>query len=64
MAEDWLVEHLKTIKNLCQIALLLRGRGRNELLPTILEFLYQEAQEIIDENCIEDEQEHSRDNSL
>ena len=52
--KDWLVEQLKTIRNLCDTALILRNISKNELLPTVLELLYQEAQAIVDENCIEE----------
>ena len=49
---DWLPEQLKTTKNLCDVALLLleqRIDKRQTLLPTILEFLYEQCQQIIDE---------------
>ncbi len=50
---DWLPEQLKTIRNLCDIALLLRDVGKDELLPTVLELLYEQAQQVVDEQCIE-----------
>lgn len=55
MDKDWLPEQLKTTKNLCDIALLLleqRIDKRQTLLPTILEFLYEQVQQILDEQCI------------
>lgn len=50
--QDWLLEQLKTVKNLCEVAVLLRYQNRLDLLPTILELMYQEIQAIVDENCI------------
>lgn len=49
---DWLPEQLKTSRNLIEIALLLINTGNRDLLPTILEFLYEQVQQIVDENCI------------
>ena len=49
----WLPEQLKTIKNLCDIAQSLIDSGRVKLLPTILELMLIEAQQVIEENCIE-----------
>lgn len=50
---EWLPEQLKTIRNLCLTAEVLIKENRDELLPTILEFLLEEAQNIVDENCVE-----------
>ena len=53
MAEkDWLPDQLFTIQNLCKIAELLIAQDRRELLPTVLEFLLEESQKVVDENCI------------
>ena len=49
---DWLPEQLKTSRNLCDIALLLIRTGNKDLLPTILELLYEQVQQILDERCI------------
>ena len=49
---DWLLEQIKTCCNLCDVVEILIRQKRRELLPTILELLYQEAQVMIDENCI------------
>jgi len=49
---EWLVEQLKTSKNLCDIALILTEQNQKHLLPTILELLLQEVQTIVDENCV------------
>jgi hypothetical protein len=48
----WLTEQIKTVRNLCDIAMLLVIAGKNELLPTILELLYEQAQSIIDDHCV------------
>lgn len=53
---DYLAESIKTIKNLCEIALLLRQLKQDTLLPTILEIIHLESQNVIDENCIEDKE--------
>ena len=50
--KDWLPEQLQTIKNLCDTALLLIAHNRRELLPTILEVLYEQAQIVVDEECV------------
>lgn len=49
----WLTETLKTIENHCQIAQLLIKNNRIELLPTTLEVLYEEAQGVLDEHCVQ-----------
>jgi len=53
MEIDWLPDQLKTMRNLCDISLILIEREREELLPTVLELLYQEVQQIVDEFCVE-----------
>jgi len=56
MAEDseyyWFYEQLGTILNLCLIAQILIKQSRHELLPTVLEYLYEQAQEIVDKHCV------------
>lgn len=49
---EWLVEQLKTCENLCETALVLIKADRRELLPSILELLLVEIQNIVDENCV------------
>ena len=49
---EWLPEQLKTSRNLCDIALLLINTGNRDLLPTILELLFEQVQVIIDEICV------------
>jgi len=50
--KDWLPEQLKTIRNLTGVALLLIETNNRKWLPTILELLYEQCQQIIDEQCI------------
>lgn len=53
MAEkDWLPDQLLTIHNLAEVANILININRRELLPTVLELLLIEAQQVVDENCI------------
>ncbi len=49
---DYLEEQLKTIVNLSVVAQLLIKQSRWELLPTVLEFLFEQAQEVCDEHCV------------
>lgn len=53
MEIGWLPDQLKTVKNLSDISLILIEQEKQELLPTILELLYQEVQQIVDEYCVE-----------
>ena len=55
MNEKYLKEELQTIRNLCDISELVRVNGRFELLPTLLEVILIEAQELVDEFCVERE---------
>ena len=52
---DELKEQLKTMKNLCDIAVVLIEQHKNSLLPTILELIYLESQHITEEHCIKPE---------
>ena len=47
-------EQLGTIKNLCDIALLVVESGKVLLLPTILELLHIETARVVEEHCIVD----------
>ena len=47
-----LTELIKSIKNRCDIYLLICHSGAEHLLPTLLEDLYVDAQQIIDEYCV------------
>ena len=49
---DELMELLKSIRNRVDIATILINLGRDELLPTILEDMYQDCQTITDEYCV------------
>ncbi len=63
MEKDWLLERLQTARNLIDIALILYNMNRDDLLPTVLELLYDQAHLILDEHCIvhdcEDRQDFS-----
>ena len=50
--DEQLLEQLKTIKNLVEAAIILNNLGKEELLPTILELLYSESQDMVDEYCV------------
>lgn len=54
-----LKEQLKTIRNLCDIAILLEEKGalnqRAVLMPTLLELLHIETAKAVEEHCIVDE---------
>ena len=52
MPKDWLPDQLKTCGNLIEIALLLIELNKRYLLPTILEILFEQVQDIFDENCV------------
>ena len=59
--EDYyLREQVKTIKNLCDIALVLQNVGRNELMPTVLELILVESQDLVDSNCVVDTSQTSQ----
>lgn len=60
---EWLSEQLKTIRNLCDIALAIQGLGEmfedkdlkehyQSLLPTLFELMLVEIQQVVDENCV------------
>ena len=48
----WLRESLKTICNHAYIAIILLDLGKMELLPTVLEEMQEDIQDIMDEHCI------------
>ena len=52
MTYDSLLESIKVIRNLSEVALILRAKERDELLPTVLELMLMELQAIIDEHCV------------
>jgi len=49
---DWLNETVKTLNNLCLITFVLIDTDRRELLPTVLELMHLETQELIDKYCV------------
>ncbi|KKN71476.1 hypothetical protein LCGC14_0420550 [marine sediment metagenome] len=51
---EWLPEQLKTIQSLCKIADFLLRHSHHELLPTILELMLIEIQQVVEENCVEE----------
>ncbi len=52
MSEDWLLEKLKTIKNLAEVSIIIHNLNRHDIIYSVMELLYQEAQELLDEHCI------------
>ena len=52
--QDFVFEGIKTVRNLAEVAMILRNLGKNEYLPTILELMYLECQDLVDENCVEE----------
>lgn len=52
MTYDALLENIKIIHNLAEVAIVLRTKGKDELLPTVLELMMIELQEVIDEHCV------------
>lgn len=54
MNKDQLKEQILTIKNLCDLVQLVLDNDRNYLLPTVLELMGLEIQQIIDKECIND----------
>ena len=50
--QHWLQEQLKTVKNLADIALLIILNNQLDLLPTALELMLVEIQNIVDEQCV------------
>lgn len=55
MAYTWLIEQLQTITNLTDVAQILIALNREDLLPTILELIHKEAQDITDTYCVVEE---------
>ncbi len=50
---ECLLEQIKTTKSLCEIAIILINLGKQDLLPTVLELIYLESQNLIDECIVE-----------
>ena len=49
-----LKDELESIQNRCEIALLLIETGHTYLLPTILEYIFEGAQSLVDSHCIKE----------
>ena len=54
-----LTERIKTARNRCDIALILIDKGKDNLLPTILEDLFYGSQIILDRYCVKEEKNES-----
>lgn len=52
---EWLPEQLKTIRNLTYISEMLVENKREELLPTVLEYMFEQCQEVIKDTCVKEE---------
>ena len=46
-------ERVEGIRNLCEVAMLLINTGNSHLLPTVLEVIFRDAQELVDDTCVE-----------
>lgn len=50
---EWLPEQLKTIRMLEKVTTFVMSFPEmDDTLPTLLELLYEQAQQIVDENCV------------
>jgi len=56
MIDSIFLEQLKTVRNLVDIAVILFNIGREDLLPTVLELMQVEIQEVVLSYCVVDEQ--------
>jgi len=52
---EWLPKRLDTLASGLIIAQILIGAKREDLLPTILEYMFATMQTIIDENCVKND---------
>ena len=46
-------ERVEGISKLCDIAKVLINTGNESLLPTVLEVIFRDAQELVDDTCME-----------
>ena len=53
LGDHWYNESIKTLRNWCDIALIISGHGRVDLLATITEQMFQEIQELVDRDCVD-----------
>ena len=58
---NWLPEQIRTVSNLCAITQILLNVGHDDLLPTVLELMLIEVQQIVDENCVKEDSNGSAD---
>ena len=55
---EWLPEQLKTIRMLERVTtFVMNFPEMDDTLPTLRELLYEQAQQIVDENCVKLEKE-------
>ena len=52
---DVLTEQVKATRNLCEVSLILISLKREDLLPTVLELMQVECQQLVLENCVVEE---------
>ena len=45
-------EKLQTIKNLVEVAIIIYGLNRDDLIPTLLELLKIEIDTVVEEHCV------------
>ena len=54
--EYWLRQTLNTISNLSDIAILVIEARRGDLIPTVLELLLIEVQDLVSEHCVKEDE--------
>jgi len=54
LLNNWLLESLQTIKNLADTAALAKNTGNERLIFTQLELLYMEAEQLVQDFCVEE----------
>ena len=47
-----LKEQLKTMRNLCDVSIVLIEAHKEKLLPTVLEIIHLESQQITEDHCV------------
>jgi hypothetical protein len=58
MVNEFLIEGVKSIKNLCDAFLICHYVERDDLLYTLAEDIYHTAQTMLDEYCTKKEEDH------
>ena len=46
------LEYIESIRRKCEIAALVHKQGRDDLLPTVFEDLYEDAQTVVEGFCV------------